>query len=286
MRLHFLNYHHNGDILFSKEFMKDLRNIIQPEECFVHHRLHPNLLKDMPFLIQQPPLSFEENVSQENDVYIVTWIGYYFIQKMVAVTYGCSLYSLYDAFKIVYEELGLTEYLKPIEHYIPKIDYTFVEKSNIDLFYNTHPNRKVLISNGPVKSGQAINFDFSSIIEKLSDSNPNIDFIVTHRYPTTKTNVYFTENIIQVDSCDLNEISYLSLRCDIIVGRASGPSTFTNVPEIIFNPLKTVVGFSNTEAESFCFMPKTGGCKRVWYPNFDVEFVTETIQKEIKLCFQ
>ncbi len=61
--------------------------------------------------------------------------------------------------------------MKNLEHYIPTVDYTKIEKHEIDKFCLIRTGKKVLISNGNVLSGQSENFDFSGIIDKLSTDN-------------------------------------------------------------------------------------------------------------------
>lgn len=283
MRLHFLNYHHNGDIHYSKEFMRDLYNITQPEECFLHHKMREGVIKDLPFIQSAPVLNFEANTVLDDDYYIVMWIGYYFINKLIPTDKGCSLYSNHLAFKDVYEQLGLSDQYKEMECYLPLVDYDLVEKENIHNFCDTHKNKRVLIANGPVLSGQSENFDFDPIILSLSEEHKDWDFILTERTKVRNDNVFFTSDIINIKGCDLNEVSYLSLWCDVFVGRASGPIGFTHVQENYFNPKKTVVGISNIMEESFWYVPKDG-FKCVWTNNFEPANVYHTIKKE--LCYQ
>ena len=80
--------------------------------------------------------------------------------------------------------------------------------------------------------------DINHLIEKLSDNYPHIDFILTEKSNIVKNNVLHTSDIIMTSGCDLNEISYLSTKCDIIVGRASGPYCFTHVKENMLNTNK------------------------------------------------
>jgi hypothetical protein len=61
--------------------------------------------------------------------------------------------------------------------------------------------------------------------------------------------VKYTGDIIKVENSDLNEISYLSTFCDIIVGRSSGPFTFSNVKENIFDGNKAFLCFGEKETD-------------------------------------
>jgi hypothetical protein len=87
-------------------------------------------------------------------------------------------------------------------------------------------------------SGQAPAVDFDAITLSLADTFPQITFLLTN--PGTikiqKNNVFYCDEIINspIKINDLNEISYISTRCKLIVGRSSGPYSFSitekNVP--------------------------------------------------------
>ena len=75
-----------------------------------------------------------------------------------------------------------------------------------------------------------IALDTDSVVEKLSEKYPNVLFFLTMKTNINKENVAYTSDIIKLD-CDMNENSYLSTKCDIIVGRPSGSYCFTMVKE-------------------------------------------------------
>ena len=87
--------------------------------------------------------------------------------------------------------------------------------------------RKVFIDNGLVQSRQAENFEFNPIVEQVASNHPEIEFIVTHAFYTKISNIHFTSEITKVAKFDLNEVAYLSLCCDVLIGRNSGPHVFT-----------------------------------------------------------
>jgi hypothetical protein len=66
-------------------------------------------------------------------------------------------------------------------------------------------------------------------------------------------NVVFTNDIIKSNECDLNEISYLSTFCDIIVGRNSGPFCFASTKNNLKDPNKTFYAFGNKETDCFVY---------------------------------
>ena len=70
-----------------------------------------------------------------------------------------------------------------------------------------------------MNSGQAINFDFSIIINTLANIFKEYNFIcTTNNFIGQTDNIFFTDNIIKKNNDDLNEIAYLSKYCDVIIG--------------------------------------------------------------------
>jgi hypothetical protein len=145
------------------------------------------------------------------------------------------------------------------ESYLPKIDFTKFDVSSIDEFLKTHTNKKILICNGPPKSGQSFSDNMQDFINLAAEESPNIDFICTTKFDTTLNNVLFTDDIIvdnevedkrapwedrEVNNCDLQEISYLSEHCDAIVGKNSGPFVFCETYNNYMNPNKKFLSYN------------------------------------------
>jgi hypothetical protein len=149
--------------------------------------------------------------------------------------------------KELYTKLSIFDNLKGIENYIPSIDYT---KFNLKSFNEDKLKNKknVLFCNNFVNSRQSENFSFSEIINNLGEKFKDINFIITN-YESgiiIKENVFYTTDIITgFNNFDLNEISYLSTKCDVIIGRSSGPYSFSIVKENILNSKKKFVCFTN-----------------------------------------
>lgn len=274
MRIIFYNNFHNGDIHYSREFVKDIMSKINAE-YFYSHKNKPNVLKDIQNLIHiNLNLNDSDQIIDKGDtIYINTWIGQ---QGAKYLTKDCSLYSNYNMFCDIFKKLSIT--IEEIEYYVPTINFEHVEKINIDNFI-INDKKRVLFCNGPVYSGQCPNFSFDNIIIGLSNLFPNIDFILTSKSNIKNKNVYYTDDIIKMDG-DLNEISYLSTKCDIIIGRASGPHAFTHIKNNLFNKSKTFISFSNSIYEGNWY--NTDKCKQIWSNNYNISNVFDVIKKEIQ----
>lgn len=281
-RLTFYNNFHKGDIHYSRQFIKDIMSKITANEYYYEHNYDNNILKDITNLNISKITNLSSNIKDQvildnNNGYINTWIGQ---NNFIYLKHNCSLYSNYDMYKDIYSKLNIN--IENIEYYIPSIDFNHIEKSNIDLFINNNKEKiKIFISNGDVLSGQSLNFDFNLLINYLSDLYTDVIFILTDsKNRIIKGNVFYTDDIIQMSS-DLNEISYLSKNCDIIIGRASGPFCFTHIQENLLDSNKVYIGISNTENESNWF--KSGVCKQLWTNNYDINNILNIINNEIIL---
>jgi hypothetical protein len=154
MNINFYNYHHNGDIFLSKEFILD---IIKKTNCNKPTYFHNNtflLLKDIKDYINQSLITLNlhhnKSIFFENDqIYINTWVGSQNLKFYNGVGFKqplrCSLYGYYEMFKEIYKTLNIN--IEDISYYVPTIKFENIDKTNIDNFCNSNLNKKILISN-------------------------------------------------------------------------------------------------------------------------------------------
>lgn len=272
--IYFYNNFHNGDVFYSKEFVRDIKNKIGSDHYYIHLNDF-SILKD--FDIKQirditPDKTL--SVSKKYDkLYINTWIGQ---QSSKYLKYNCSLKSNYLLYSDIYKTLELE--IEPISFYIPSVDFTKIININ-NYFYN---KKSVLICNNDVHSGQSVNFDFDPIIDKISDIFKDVEFIITNNTKIIKPNVINASHIIGLNYNNLLEISYLSTKTDTIIGRASGPYCFTHIRDNMNNPNKTFIAFSNDENEGKWVSETESQAKQYWSNNYNIEYITNYIQEIIK----
>lgn len=261
--VYFYNNFHNGDVFYSKEFVKDIKSKIGKNHYYIHNNDF-SILKDMDIeQIRKPTPKNEISVLQiENDIYINTWIGQ---QQSKYLSSGCNLNANYNIFCDIYEQLNIE--INQIEYYIPSVDFQKVQTLNIDNFINQN-KKYILICNNNVHSGQSENFNFDPFIDYLSTVYPDLMFIISNNTNLNKNNVFNFSNIGGITN-NLLEISYISTKCDVIIGRASGPYCFTHIKENIKNPNKNFIGFSYGEAESKWVSDNNCQAKQYWSNNFD-----------------
>jgi len=253
----------------SREYVKDLMNIFGPDnEFYYHHKNNKKVLEDIDNLIYS-------SVPVENcDVNIDTWIG----QNMSLGLYsGCNFKSYHNVMSKVYKDLNIFDKFKDIGYYIPSINYEKLNIYKIKEFFKKD-KKYVLISNNFVLSGQAPNIPMNCLIEMLANNNPNIIFIATNSEEgkILKDNIIYCDDLTE-KGFNLNEISYISTLCNVIVGRSSGAYSFSIVKENM-NKDKSIVCFCNLEQDCW----KCDGEENIiWSNNYDIGYMSYLIQKEI-----
>ena len=258
----FYNEWHNGDVHMSRNYVKDLMNIIGPQhKYYYYHKNNISLLSDI------PNLTSTNYRPEETNVYIDTWIGQDIHNGMEFK--GCNFLSYYEVMGRLYDKLGIKSHLKDIVSYIPTIDYSFFDIKNIVEYFEKNKNPHVLICNNDVHSGQAPQFCFNFLIEELSNSYPDITFICSNNIENKNANknVIMAKDIIKKNNneSDLNEISFLSSKCKCVIGRSSGPYTFSLTKENILNT--KFICFCYKKEDSW-FLNSQDNAYPIWSNNF------------------
>lgn len=280
----FFNHYHNGDLFHSKEYVRDIIATV-PLKYYYAHRCHSNVLADVDAEYTPLPNINDKTIfaAQGDTFFINTWIGAYFNNPELGIEHDgeCTIRFLHSMYEKVYVKLneimlGVNLTLKPVEHYFPRIDFDKWFLDNVNTFLENHDKsrRMVLFSNGPCLSGQcdAYNDKMSGLIISLAKKHNDVTFIATHKFTTDGDvpNLLFTNDIIQqVSGCDLNEIAYLSTKCDLIVGRNSGPFCFCTTQDNINDSKKTFYAFGDRETD--CFFHGTPVKARFVFAKYETE---------------
>ncbi len=290
---YFFNWYGNGDILNSKEYVRELAERLPADGIaekvwYLHPKSH-QILWDMADILEQGPITEKcKNgfafLEDGSDVYFNTWIGR--DGKYVLPGIVCTDIMNLQMFNDQLRAMGLsTQLSRPLIDYVPQIDFEQMDtryKLRINRFFQIMAGRKVmLVCNGDVHSNQATNFDFGPIIEALCERHPDEVFVATTEFASSKVydNLFFTSQLIQTDDgFDLNEIGYLSNSVDLTVGRASGPSVFAQHKENILDPTKKFLVFSN-HPDCVTFLKGARGEAKFFWSE---ETATERVYQEIR----
>jgi hypothetical protein len=100
-------------------------------------------------------------------------------------------------------------------------------------------------------------------------------------------NLYFTSDIINATNGDLNENSFVSTFCNLIIGRSSGPYCFTQTSENYSDPNKTFLCFDNTITNGFWVSLEDDfiKAKTYAYKFYGEQHLTQTIYNHIRQIF-
>lgn len=274
MRICFFNYFHNGDLLATKEFVREFMQNI-PAEYYYAHNKHPKNLADLRINQIPIPEGLPHNIkfaSSEDVLFINTWVGAYSKSHCnTDVPYGIQFdgidlgedgicwKSYHKQFNYILSVVdkcidGAYSITRSAEEYAHSIDFSIFNVSQVDEFLLKHdPEKTILFSNGLVESSQTlINNDMSAWINFLSKEFPNINFVCTKKFEPSSKNIFFTDDIINSpDGHDMNEIAYLSSKVNKIIGRNSGPFLFTNMKSNLLSGSKTFLALGDYYTQCF-----------------------------------
>lgn len=280
--LTFFNEYGAGDIFESREFVKEWANKVPAEEYRYAHGKNKKILADMPWLKQ---IDFDKSImnsmkdvlgDDDGNIYVNTWIGR--DGQYVLPGIGCTVEQLHRMHNDMMKRYSVGQLdLHPVA-YIPRINYTYYERGNIHEFLASHQGERVLISNGPVQSNQALNFDMSSAIYDLCAKYPDKVFITTSKLPEEKENLFYTSDIINTNDFDLNEISYLSRFCNVIIGRNSGPHVFAQTIDNCMDVKTKFISFTYQQSGSSFVVNTQIRAEKYWSPVTDAYSVARFVE--------
>lgn len=252
MNIVFYNHYHNGDIFASKAYVEDIIKEFKGANFYYQHPNSPRLLRDVDIEfrdIEAPlgalPVREKFRVSKDT-IFINTWIGNY-----LNLGSGINWPTYHKMFNVIYEflydETDNKIPLGPVEYYIPEIRYDYFDIPDV-----TIPENSVIISNGPVMSGQSNLQNIDSIVNSILE-HTDYSIILTHFSPFNSDRVYYTNNITNIIGGDLNEISWIAEQCKYIIGRNSGPFCFMHTKKILNDRSKTIISLGNKAEDSFTY---------------------------------
>jgi len=282
----FYNHYGAGDLLESKEFVKAYIERLPAEIYSYAHGKNPRMFADIPNLQaikveDWMPMRTDTAYVNDRNLIINTWIGR--DSKYVLPGIGCTIEKLCEMHNDILFKLKVSPLEKSIIDYAPQTDWKFFRIQPVKSWLEQHPERKILISNGPVQSNQAENFDMTYAIKMLADHYRHITFIITQPIDTDAENIILSTNITNPsDGFDLNEIAYLSLSCDTFIGRNSGPHVFAQNYYNWIDPKKASLSFTYESIASHNFYTSVVQMKRYWCKKTDTNKVFEACCKVIE----
>jgi len=288
----FYNLWHNGDVFSGRGYIKHIINSLPNVRFGYYHINNPKIVSDLVRTQFKPDLkkwqveqmTHHKIFETEETIYINTWVGAYFYQNQsravdhvdfIANLEGeghANYLSLHKMWKFIIDYLnekhsaGIQLTDNPLD-YVPEIDWMKYETDSANDFIKaTWGGKRHLICNGVVRSMQSNLGNLSFPIESVAKLFPKDHFVCTEKFDTNLTNINFTQDIFNLPN-DLNEISYLSTRCDTIIGKNSGPFMFTHVKDNINNLDKIFLAMSHNPSDCYTYHMKNLPCKYFFSSN-------------------
>lgn len=255
--IYFYSNTHLGDIHLGRSYVEWFVNNFNAKFYYTHN-YSPNVLLDIenleyvPDLWQMVPQS-SGIIENDECIYLNTWIG------ADGTAMGVNFEAIYFIFTKYFNYLIKKGYAckqNSLPKLLPYINFNSskVEKAKInEWFKEKQITKKIFIANNYVESGQSSNFNMNLLIETLAKQFSNIEFYLTNKEsPLIKNynNLFYIEDIIQKPKFNLNEVSYFSTFCDVIIGRGSGPFSFCEVKENL-NKIWISITFPHLEKDVF-----------------------------------
>jgi hypothetical protein len=255
-KLCFFNFYHNGDLFHSKSFVREVVKHLGRENVLYAHNKDPRAIEDLELQhVRLEGVSDKVKILRlENpDMLLVnTWIGSYFDKYTGECTLNFNMKMWSDIYEDINKTFNQKMVLGPVEDYLPYVDYTKYDLTNVRSFIDSELKPKILFCNGPAMSGQCeYNGDMKDIIGPLAEQHEDKIFLTTQKLENMGSNVIYTGDIIKSDRCDLNEISYLSKYCSLIIGRNSGPFCYASTGENLNDSTKTFHAFGHQQSDCF-----------------------------------
>lgn len=284
----FVNLFHNGDIHCSREFIKHFKSVYTGEVSYCHFNdkkttqdlninyIHPS---SFGFSVDSSTIPFIEE--REDSILVNTWVGA--DDRKYLYMHGCTLDTNYVLWTDIYARLSkmlnINITINDKQSYIPTLDYSIINKSPIDDFFASTGNKhNIFIVTSNVCSGQSHNFDFKPIVEYLAMRFPEKNFIISNEMNTHFNNIIYAKNISRTsDKCDLIENSYISTKCNAIIGRGSGSFCYSIVKENYLSN-KRIIGIGHKPEEIFWAKPQNG----IFFASSESRNLPNLLNEELK----
>lgn len=242
----FFNWFRNGDIHVSRSFVTLIIKLAKERNIgctFEYLHKNPNeLLEDIKdiktkFLNEADSIALPHGspaFSLDGTLFVNTWYvadsGKYL--KEHGLTFDC-LYFLFDDVLTKYFDVQIKDIEPNVENLFPVINpENMADIQDMDIAMNKYDNKKkILICNSPALSGHSTNIDL--INPTLDWAKQNLEnFVVFNTDHITSETINITS--ITTKQKNLLQIGYLAKYFDIIIGRASGPSTYCITKQTLF----------------------------------------------------
>lgn len=250
-KLIFFNHYRNGDCFINRQYVRDIIDQLKIDQVYYAHDNHPSITKDLP-VIHKPTQSLNSQVHQgvkigydpgENALYINTWVGVT-VPRYFNWGQHANFVILNDIWQEYYQDLNLV-FKGDHGHYLPEFDFEHFDLTLCNQWLDQIDRKPfTLICNGKQQSEQSDLGNMQNVLPSLVDMYPDHVFLVCDKLNFQHPNVFYTDNIFQSTVGNLPYIAYLSQFANLVVGKNSGPFSFSHLSTNLNDHTKTLLCFS------------------------------------------
>ena len=249
----FFNHWHYGDLFSTRGWVADIKRQLPESNFYYAHKKNPRAIIDLvDTLDEENNRMVLDGIDQwkrfgvdEDTILINTWVGSYMgLWANTHPSYISHQRIIGECYNNLRQQFGIDLKLSDdVWDYVPEIDYSVYNTAAVD--NNTELVGNVyLFCNSAVASKQSSMDNMKSIIEYVAENHKNDTIVATEKFETKLDNILFTSDIFS-DTCDLCDISYLSTKVNLVVGKNSGPFTYANTKQNLLDKNKVFVNFSH-----------------------------------------
>jgi len=249
----FYNHWHYGDLFSTRGVVADIKRQLPEKNFYYAHRKNSRAIVDLVETLDNVDCEqilstvnqWNRFASDDDTILINTWVGSYMGLWPNTHPSYVSHHRIYrEMYGNIRQNFGINlELSENVWDFIPQINYDSYNKSAVDNNELLQGN-VYLFCNSEVASKQSSMDNMQKIIEYVADSHNNDTLVVTERFETDRQNIVFTSDLFS-NTCDLCDISYLSSKVNLIVGKNSGPFTYANTKQNLLDKTKVFVNFSH-----------------------------------------
>lgn len=252
------NHWRNGDTFINRNYVKHIISKLNVPSYYAHKNHEANIrdlncriigLSDIPKQCNMSVISAYDKANKT--FYINTWVGAW-IGKILKPGDHANFVTLHKVWNELYSQIFNGEQL-PGNYFdfLPTIDYSVYDLSK-SIEWLKDKQDVVLVCNGKQQSEQSSMGYMLKIINVISQKYNNVHFLVCDKVGIERENVTYTDDIFGSSIGNLPHISYMSQYAKLIIGKNSGPFSFSHTKETCSDSNKTFLCFSKEMKHCLC----------------------------------
>lgn len=248
----FFNHWHYGDLFSTRGVVADIKRQLPDHNFYYAHRKNGRAIVDLVDTLDSVDCEqilstvnqWNRFASDDDNILINTWVGSYMgLWPNTHPSYVSHHRIFREMYGNIRQNYGIDLQLSEnVWDYVPQIDYTHYDTAAVDNL--SYSGNLYLFCNSEVASKQSSMDNMKKVMEYVADNHKNDTLVATEKFETSCKNIIFTADIFN-STCDLCDISYLSTKVNLIVGKNSGPFTYANTKQNLQDANKVFVNFSH-----------------------------------------